>query len=277
MRGRTAGNGLSGRAAPMPNHANPFDDSVIDRIIDERNEKNKRADGLFAVIAWIGCTIWWISTTPEAHFFAWQTVVMIIPGMFAASIILGGGSYLATMGLQALILKLPSPYRTLPAALAGLLVFLAEIFVAYRSSGVALAFLLSIGNPSAAQSTEMRIDSGHAIPITSEMSAQLRDLYLSRLDAWVSGGGNPVDVQNGVVENCGRLIMVTASASEAVAFMKERREDLDLRVDVCTKLTVTRAHAQPEFAKPEIRRIVCEDMPKAQMIFEALCKRAGLR
>ncbi len=261
----------------MSNRSAPFDVVALDHVISARAEENKRADNLFAIIAWIGCSVWWIATTPEAHLFSWQAVVMIIPGMLAASLILGGGSFLVKSGLQALIVRLPSAYRALPAALGGLLVFLAEIVIAYRSSGLALAFLLGLGQPSTALGGEAKVDESHALPITSQMSAQLRDLYLSRLDAWVSGGGKPADVQSGVVETCGRLLMVTATATEAVAFMKERREDLDFRVDVCTKLTITRAHPQPEFSKPEIRKIVCEDMPETQSIFEVLCKRAGLR
>jgi hypothetical protein len=261
----------------MPSRSAPFDAVTLDHVISERTGENKRSDSLFAIIAWIGCSVWWVSTTPEAHLFSWQTVVMIIPGILAASLIIGRGSFLVKSGLHALIVRPPSTYRTLPAALGGLLVFFAEIFITYRSSGIALAFLFGLGQPSIALGGDTKVDALHAIPITSEMSAQLRDLYLSRLDTWVSGGGEPADVQTGVVETCGRLIMVTASAAEAAAFMKERREDLDLRVDVCTKLTITRAHPQPEFSKPEIRKIVCEDMPKKQAVFETLCKRAGLR
>lgn len=277
MRGRTAGNGLSGRTATMPNGSAPFDAVTLDHIISARAEANKRADSLFAIITWIGCSVWWIATTPEAHLFSWQAVVMIFPGMLAASLIIGGCSFLVKSGLQALIVRLPSAYRTLPAALGGLLVFLAEIVIAYRSSGLALAFLLGLGQPSIALGGDKKVDASHAIPVTSETSAQLRDLYLSRLDAWVSGGGKPADIQASVVESCGRLVMVTASAAEAASFLKDHREDLDLRVDVCTKLTITRSHPQPEFAKPEIRKIVCEDMPKEQAVFETLCKRAGLR
>lgn len=266
-----------GRATKMPDRLASFDVATLDRSIAKRKEENARADSLFAIVVWVGCSIWWLSTTPEAHFVSWQTVVMIIPGMFAASIILGGGSYIVKSGIQALILRLPLPYTALLAALGGLLVPVAEIFIAYRLSGLALAFILGLGQSSTAANAGPNADAIHAIPLSSEMSAQLRDLYLSQLDAWVTGGGNVADVQNRVVETCGRLIMVTASASEAVAFLNERREDLDLRVDVCMKLTVTRAHPQPEFAKPEIRKIVCEDMPKKQAVFESLCKRAGLR
>lgn len=144
-------------------------------------------------------------------------------------------------------------------------------------SGSALMLFSSIGQAGANAETGRSTSTGHALPLTPEISEKLEGSYLARLDAWASNGGKPADVQSGVVETCGRLIMVTASAAEAVAFMKERREDLDFRVDVCTKLTITRAHPQPEFSKPEIRKIVCEDMPKEQAVFETLCKRAGLR
>ena len=95
MRGRTAGNGLTGRTVTIPDPSAPFDATNFDRIVAEKNEKNKHTDSLFAIVAWIGSSIWWISTTPEAHFFTWQTAALLVPGMFAASLILGGGSYLA--------------------------------------------------------------------------------------------------------------------------------------------------------------------------------------
>lgn len=260
----------------LPESFSPLDETSIDRVIEQRNADNKRSDSQFAVITWIGCSIWWLYSTPEAHFFSWQAAVMIIPGMFAASIILGGGSYLLKMGLQDLILRLPSHYQALPAALGGLLVLVGEVLVTYRLSGLVLSVLIGLGQLSTASGTTHGTVANHAIPLTSEQSAQLRDLYLTRLDTWVSSGGKPTDAQRVVVETCGLLVMVTASASEATAFMKERRDDLDFRVDVCSKLTVTRVHPQPEFTKPEIRKIVCEAMPKEQAIFGTLCKRAGL-
>ena len=49
--------------------------------------------GWFAGLAWLG-----YSSDPEAEFFGWM--LLIVGGMFAASIILGGGVALAIAGLS---------------------------------------------------------------------------------------------------------------------------------------------------------------------------------
>ena len=105
---------------------------------------------------------------------------------------------------------------------------------------------------------------------------KLRDLYLQRLDAWVSSGGDVSTVQRDVVTNCGKL-MYLRDPSMGQATSPALKEALDTRVDVCTKMTVHRAHPQPEFAKPEIVRITCGTMTSEEPVFARLCASASLK
>lgn len=107
----------------------------------------------------------------------------------------------------------------------------------------------------------------------SEMQEKLRDLYLSRLDQWVSSNAKPETIQTQVVENCGKLMMVLVSAEQQKAFMGPARDELDTRVDICTKITVHRVSPQPEFSNPKILKLVCHDM---KSVFHNLCERANL-
>ncbi len=113
----------------------------------------------------------------------------------------------------------------------------------------------------------------------------LEPKYLADLDAWVARGpvfreGEKVDdaavkarVQP-VVETCGKLVMLTATAKEKTAFLTTDRAEFDFRVDVCTKMTVNRLHEQPQFQKPELVRAVCDS---SIPVFRRLCVRSGLR
>ncbi|MEK6641210.1 MAG: hypothetical protein AABZ17_11135, partial [Nitrospirota bacterium] len=74
---------------------------------------------------------------------------------------------------------------------------------------------------------------------------------------------------------CGKLVMVTANASEAVVSTTTQREEFDFRVDVCAKATVSRSHHQPEFDDPKLIQVICDD--SKVILFEKLCKRSGLR
>jgi hypothetical protein len=112
------------------------------QLIEKRREENRRADSLLAVLAWVGCSVWWIATTPRAHFLSWQAPVLVVVGMFAASILIGGGAYLLKTGLQAGLMRLPAPLRNPLAALAGLASIVVELVVVYHAAGYALGVLL---------------------------------------------------------------------------------------------------------------------------------------
>ena len=108
----------------------------------------------------------------------------------------------------------------------------------------------------------------------SVLGPRYEALYLSRLDSWVNKGGDAATVQRDVVENCGKLVMVTASPLEAFGFLTTDRATWDFHVDACVKLTVNRKWKQPEFEKPETVALICDG---DVAIFRTLCKRSGLR
>jgi len=83
------------------------------------------------------------------------------------------------------------------------------------------------------------------------------------------------EVQDTVVQTCGKLVMLTVSNSEKVALSTTQREEFHYRVDVCTKMTINRVHPQPEFEKKEIIRVICDEIKVN--LFKKLCKRYGLR
>ena len=78
-----------------------------------------------------------------------------------------------------------------------------------------------------------------------------------------------------VVEPCGKLVMVTASAIENATFLTTNREEFDFRVDVCVKMAVNRIYPQPEFESPEIVGMICDD--HSVPLFEGLCLFHGIR
>jgi hypothetical protein len=123
-------------------------------------------------------------------------------------------------------------------------------------------FLLAVFNSSMANAGKM-------------LTAKLEDKYFSVLDGWVERGGKANEYQSVVLETCGKLIMVTANASEAVAFTTSQKEEFDFRVDVCAKTTLHRTHHQSEFNDPKIVQAICDDS-KVPLLGK-LCRRSGLR
>ena len=107
------------------------------------------------------------------------------------------------------------------------------------------------------------------------LTDKLEDKYFSVLDGWVDRGGRGNEYQNIVLETCGKLVMVTANTSEAVAFTTTQREEFDFRVNVCAKTTVNRSHHQSEFDDPKLIQAICDD--NKAILFEKLCRRSGLR
>ena len=103
----------------------------------------------------------------------------------------------------------------------------------------------------------------------------LEERYFRTLDGWVARGGPVNEVQRTVVETCGKLVMLTAPATEKAALATTRREDFDVRVDVCTKMTVNRVHAQPEFEKKETVALICDR--NEITLFKKLCTWSKLR
>jgi hypothetical protein len=59
----------------------------------------------------------------------------------------------------------------------------------------------------------------------SPIARKLEERYWSALDGWVSGGGKMGDIQNAVVENCGKLVMVTVDGKEKATLSTTDRDD----------------------------------------------------
>lgn len=113
------------------------------------------------------------------------------------------------------------------------------------------------------------------VPVLARAEDKLEAEYYRRLDDWVTRGGPIPEVQDTVVQTCGKLVMWTASVAEKLAFTTTRRDDFDFRVDVCVKMTVNRVHPQPEFEKPHLVKMICDE--SNVRLFVALCERSGLR
>jgi hypothetical protein len=131
-----------------------------------------------------------------------------------------------------------------------------------KKSMMIVVFLLAIFNSSRADAERTLTD-------------KLEDKYFSVLDGWVDRGGKVNEYQDIVVQTCGKLVMVTASASEKVAFTTTQREEFNFRVNVCAKTTVHRTHHQSEFDDPKLIRAICDD--SNVQLLRKLCTRSGLR
>jgi hypothetical protein len=105
----------------------------------------------------------------------------------------------------------------------------------------------------------------------------LFDLYTKRLDAWVSAGGDIKTVESQVLETCGKLVLTQARAFERIQLLIFYRDEFDFRVDVCMKMTANRLYKQPEFEKPEMVTMICDDPRPYHELFKRLCQRSGLR
>jgi hypothetical protein len=106
---------------------------------------------------------------------------------------------------------------------------------------------------------------------------RLFDLYMRKLDMWVSAGGDVTTVQSEVVETCGKMVLTQAGGFERMQLLTFYRDELDFRVDVCTKMTVNRLYVQPEFQKPILVAKICDNSDPYHELFRRLCVRSGLR
>jgi hypothetical protein len=107
------------------------------------------------------------------------------------------------------------------------------------------------------------------------LSDKLEDQYFATLNGWVKRGGKVSEYPNAVVETCQKLVMASASASEAIALTTVKKEHFDYRVNVCSKTTVHRVYPQPEFSDPAIVQKICDDHDVT--LLKKLCRHSGLR
>jgi hypothetical protein len=88
---------------------------------------------------------------------------------------------------------------------------------------------------------------------------KMETTYFATLDGWVNRGGPANEIQDTVVQTCGKLVMLTATGPEKLALTTTQRDEFHFRVDVCAKMTVNRVHRQPEFEKKEIVSMICDE------------------
>jgi hypothetical protein len=103
---------------------------------------------------------------------------------------------------------------------------------------------------------------------TTFFSERLFTLYAGRLDSWVASGAPPASFQSDVVKNCGKLTLTQAGFFGYMSLSTFQRDELDFRVDVCSKMTVNRVYKQPEFENPTNLRLICEG---SQPLFKRFC------
>jgi len=98
--------------------------------------------------------------------------------------------------------------------------------------------------------------------------------YFKNLDSWVKNGGNKKTIQDIVIKNCGKLVMITTDSTEKVKLSTIQKDEFNYRLDVCAKMTVNRIYPQPEFKNPKIIKSICEDNI---VLFKKLCKQNGFK
>jgi len=102
---------------------------------------------------------------------------------------------------------------------------------------------------------------------------KLEEQLLSVLDDWVSSGGKINDVQNAVVETCGKHVIVTVDGNEKGALSTADTDEFHFRVGVCTDITVNLVQPQPQINDPGTTRIICEE--SSVILFQKPCSRGG--
>lgn len=143
------------------------------------------------------------------------------------------------------------------------------------SSGVISIFVPPFAWYRAAESFFEHDDIGVEPTLIEKANEKVVEEYFSTLDGWVKEGGPVREVQDTVVETCGKLVIATVGGSEVVSLATTQKEEFHFRVDVCTKMTVNRVHPQPEFEKKELVEMICDD--SKIVVFKKLCRRSGLR
>jgi hypothetical protein len=113
--------------------------------------------------------------------------------------------------------------------------------------------------------------------LSAEILMKLEAVYLERLDSWVEAGGDVNTVQNEVVANCGKLFYMHVDPARIPNLSPKEKEDYDMLIDVCTKITVTRVHPQPEFENPKIVKLICAGMAVDHPVISKLCQRARVK
>jgi len=102
------------------------------------------------------------------------------------------------------------------------------------------------------------------------------DHYTRQLEAWATAGGDATRVQT-LVDSCGRLVVTQAGWLERLQLVTTNREELQFRVDVCSKIAANRVYIQPALEVAENVAMVCDDLRPRHELFPRLCRWGGLR
>ncbi len=147
-----------------------------------------------------------------------------------------------------------------------------------RPTGVKIGLILLIACVWSASALVSKGRAQDSTALPPELVKMMVPVYLAKLDAWVNDGSKINEITDRVLKPCGEMIIATASAKDQVSFTttKGGREEFDVRVDVCVKLTVQRTMPQPVFENPTLVRFACRDMAQLHPVFKDLCARARL-
>jgi hypothetical protein len=99
-------------------------------------------------------------------------------------------------------------------------------------------------------------------------------IYWQALDEWVKDGGPKSELRSRVADNCYKLVITTVGDVEKATLLTTRVDELQFRVDVCTKATFHRVHPQPEFSSQMFVDMICRDSNVA--VYRELCVKAKL-
>lgn len=109
---------------------------------------------------------------------------------------------------------------------------------------------------------------------TPSLIAELEESYFKKFDAWVAAGGKVETIEAEVGQTCGKLIFMNSSPTEYARYTADKREDFDMYMDMCIKITVNRVHKQDFSANQKMVDAACKySLP----IIAKVCDRAGLK
>lgn len=103
---------------------------------------------------------------------------------------------------------------------------------------------------------------------TENQQTQLKKKYIKDLKLWVkSGSRNQNDIRTQVIEPCGKLVMLLATAKEKADYISRSQiKEFDLRVSFCMSAVISKVWPnQPGF--DEFQKKACrENIPLVKLV-----------
>jgi hypothetical protein len=87
---------------------------------------------------------------------------------------------------------------------------------------------------------------------------------IALIDGWVNRGGPVHELQDTIVQTCGKLVKVTVNAFEKLSLRTTQRDEFHFRADLCSKMTVDRVYPEPEFENKEEEILAASAMTSNQ-------------